>query len=147
MIRGGPRTAATSKMERLVIIVNGFQLLLFEVNFEKWKRKFYEGRLLKDSTKVFFSTLKISFSDFSKFCWQPFHDGGRYQIEICPLIGFYMISASVLKGLNRNISIKNEVKFTYKVCTGVKVSCVVHSNTQCLETMQRSNESSNRHLP
>ena len=147
MIRGGPRTAATSKMERLVIIVNGFQLLLFEVNFEKWKRKFYEGRLLKDSTKVFFSTLKISFSDFSKFCWQPFHDGGRYQIEICPLIGFYMISASVLKGLNRNISIKNEVKFTYKVCTSVKVSCVVHSNTQCLETMERSNESSNRHLP
>ena len=69
VIRGGSRTAATSKMERLVIVVNGFQLLLFEVNFEKWKRKFYEGRLLKDSTKVFFSTLKISFSDFSKFCW------------------------------------------------------------------------------
>ena len=69
IIRGRSRTAATSKMEHLVIIVNGFQLLLFEVNFEKWKRKFYEGRLLKDSTKVFFSTLKISFSDFSKFCW------------------------------------------------------------------------------
>ena len=112
IIRGGSRTAATSKMEHLVIIVNGFQLLLFEVNFEKWKRKFYEGRLLKDSTKVFFSTLKISFSDFSKFCL-PFHDGGWYHIETCPLIcsanqwtGFYMISASVLKGLNRNISIK-----------------------------------------
>ena len=37
---------------------------------------------------------------------QPFHDGGRYHIETSPLIcsanqwtGFYMISASVMKGL------------------------------------------------
>ena len=37
----------------------------------------------------------------------PFHDGGRYHIETSPLIcsanqwtGFYMISASVMKGLN-----------------------------------------------
>ena len=38
---------------------------------------------------------------------EPFHDGGRYHIETSPLIcfanqwtGFYMISASVMKGLN-----------------------------------------------
>ena len=37
---------------------------------------------------------------------QPFHDGGRYHIETSPLIcsenqwtGFYMITASVMKGL------------------------------------------------
>ena len=44
---------------------------------------------------------------FSKISLQPFHDGGRYHIEISPLIcsanqwtGFYMITASVMKGLN-----------------------------------------------
>ena len=38
---------------------------------------------------------------------QPFHDGGRYHIEISPFIcsanqwtGFYRITASVMKGLN-----------------------------------------------
>ena len=38
----------------------------------------------------------------------PFHDGGRYHIEASPLIcagnqwtGFYMITASVMKGLKR----------------------------------------------
>ena len=43
--------------------------------------------------------------DLSSFL-KPFHDGGRYHIETSPLIcganqwtGFYMISASVMKGL------------------------------------------------
>ena len=40
------------------------------------------------------------------FSFDPFHDGGRYHIENSPLIcganqwtGFYMITASVIKGL------------------------------------------------
>ena len=40
-------------------------------------------------------------------CFNPFNEGGRYHIETSPLIcganqwtGVYMISASVMKGLN-----------------------------------------------
>ena len=43
----------------------------------------------------------------TQFTWLTFHDGGRYNIETSPLIcssnqwtGFYMITASVMKGLN-----------------------------------------------
>ena len=42
---------------------------------------------------------------------QPFHDGGLYHIETSPLIcsanqwtGFYMISASVMKGLIQKLN-------------------------------------------
>ena len=31
---------------------------------------------------------------------KPFQDGGRYHIETSQWTGFYMITASVLKGLN-----------------------------------------------
>ena len=38
-------------------------------------------------------------------CPQPFHDGGCYHIEtsllICGCPGFYMITAFVMKGLNK----------------------------------------------
>ena len=44
--------------------------------------------------------------------YYPFHDGGRYHIETSPLIcranpwtGFYMITVSVMKGLNHIITI------------------------------------------
>ena len=43
--------------------------------------------------------------------FQPFHEGDRYHIETSPLIcganqwtDFYMITASVMKGLNRDSS-------------------------------------------
>ena len=58
------------------------------------------------------STSIISGWSLPEFSWVynsvlTFHDGGRYHIEISPLIcqanqwtGFYMITASVMKGLN-----------------------------------------------
>ena len=60
------------------------------------------------------SKSKIS-GTISELCRQltlPFHDGGRYHIETSPLIcganqlaDFYMITSSVMKGLNEYLKI------------------------------------------
>ena len=57
---------------------------------------------------------------------KPFHDGGRYHIETSPLIcgadqwiGFYMITASVIKGLNASIDFISSSK-EFDDCNGTR---------------------------
>ena len=65
----------------------------------------------KNWAKSLKSTFQVTHLCSEIFCknepFKPFHDRGRYHIETSPLIcsanqwtGFYMITASVMKGLN-----------------------------------------------
>ena len=63
---------------------------------------------------------------------QPFHDGGRYHIETSPLIcgtnqwtGFYMITASVMKGLNKDrvFTICSSCEYTHIAGSYLYVVC------------------------
>ena len=61
-------------------------------------------------------SFQIEFSGFD-IMFNLFHDGGQYYIETSPLIcganqwtGFYMISASIMKGLKTNMTSKRQYK-------------------------------------
>ena len=65
--------------------------------------------MVNRSSLVWQKFIDLRFSD-CQFSHEPFQDGGRYHIETSPLIcganqwtGFYLITASVLKGLRGGI--------------------------------------------
>ena len=69
------------------------------VNLGQWRKKWFNVSISRPQTQIGLSVSK-------KLCL-TFHDGGRYHIETIPLIcsanqwtGFFMILASVMKGLN-----------------------------------------------
>ena len=87
--RGGSRTAAASKMERFVIMVNGWKPLIVITK-----------RSILDIAAVLDPSLRITTFSQSPLILQ----GWCHQ---CPSIcsanqwtGFYMITVSVMKGLN-----------------------------------------------
>ena len=67
----------------------------------KWGTKvaFFVALQSKSQRKNYLSLITWIFLLFDMDFPQPFHDGGRYHIETSPLIGFYMITASVMTEL------------------------------------------------
>ena len=91
------------KLEKSVLICgkNALIVVICGYNFS-FKMKFLRvsrgNESYKKERNTFFSNLNPNNICDNKTI-QPFHDGGRYYIETSQWTGFYMITASVMKGL------------------------------------------------